>query len=77
MASQNPYQEPMLRGLSKTGPARVTVQADAYTPIISALTKAVRAKNKPAPAASKIAPDPYTQTSGQGSEAGNGSARLN
>jgi hypothetical protein len=38
-----------------------------------ALTKAVRAKNKPALAASKIAPDPYAQTSRHGSKAGNGS----
>jgi hypothetical protein len=38
-----------------------------------ALTQAVRAKNKPALATSKIAPDPYTQISGQGSQAGNGS----
>ena len=41
--------------------------------MIIALTKAVRVKNKPAPAASNIAPDPYAQTSRQGSEAGNGS----
>jgi hypothetical protein len=33
----------------------------------------VRAKNKPALAASNIAPDPYAQTSCQGSNAGNGS----
>lgn len=53
--------------------ARATAQTDAYSPIIIALTKAVRAKNKPALAASKIAPDPYAQTSRQGSKAGNGS----
>jgi len=57
-ASQKPYHEPTLSGLKTTGTARVTAQAASYVPIVNALGKAEREKQRPTLAAKTSSPHP-------------------